>query len=535
MTNKFNFLSNFWSYTAMAVISAIFLVLIFPPFEMHYLAWVALVPLLLIIRNSGPLRSLILSLATGGLFYSFFIRWLFGTEGVNYLNYALSVLFKSGFYGVFGVSAWYFQKRMSRWNFVTLPSIWVVLEYIRSHMSFLSSPWGILGYSQYTVLPIAQIASFAGVYGVSFFIVLVNTVLAEYVYAFVFRTEEKGLRSQKAQLAYKISVGALAGILILFGFFQLSYTQNTHFPELKVALVQGNIYWNNKYLMEKYKNDNEYREKIFEKYSHLTRQVAAYKPAIILWPSSSVPGKIPYDQMRVGMLSNLARETESFLLVGSSGFDKFNPEQRQTMRLSNSAFLFSPLGEMLDRYDKIRLLPFDEYLPLRGYLKWPSWIASDMIDSLPGKKKTIFDMGKAKFAVLICWENMFPELFREMASKGVQFMVSMTNEGFTNNSVGHYQMMAVNVYRAVENHIAIIRTASTGVSCIIEPNGRIVDRVKDGNNRDVDVEGYLVGHITLTSERSFYNRYGDWFIYVISLVLIGIIVWRELIRKYVLK
>ncbi len=239
--------------------------------------------------------------------------------------------------------------------------------------------------------------------------------------------------------------------------------------------------------------------------------------------------------MRVGMLSNLATETGSFLLVGSSGFDKFNPEQRQTMRLSNSAFLFSPLGETLGRYDKILLLPFDEYLPLRRYVKWPSWLVSDMIDSLPGKDKTIFDMGKAKFAVLICWENMFPELFREMASKGVQFMVSMTNEGFTRNPAGHYQMLAVNVFRAIENRVAIARTASTGVSCIIEPNGRIVDRVKDLTGRDVDVEGYLVGQIPLTSERSFYNRYGDWFIYIISLVVIGIIAWHEIVRRYFLK
>jgi apolipoprotein N-acyltransferase len=190
---------------------------------------------------------------------------------------------------------------------------------------------------------------------------------------------------------------------------------------------------------------------------------------------------------------------------------------------------------MLRRYDKIRLLPFDEYLPLRKYVKWPSWIASDMIDSLPGKEKTIFDMGRAKFAVLICWENMFPELFREMASKGVQFMVSMTNEGFTRNPVGHHQMLAVNVFRAIENHVAIARTASTGVSCIIEPGGRIVDRVKDGAGRDVDVEGYLVGNIPLISDRSFYNRYGDWFIVVISVVIFGIIIWRAIIRKYVLK
>jgi apolipoprotein N-acyltransferase len=519
----------------MAFLSAILLILIFPPFDVYFLAWVALVPLLLVIRNSGLLRAFLISLATGLLFYGFFIRWLFGTEGVNYLNYALSVLFISGFYGVFGMSAWYFQKRIPRWNIVTLPSVWVILEYIRSHMSFLSSPWGMLGYSQYTMLPVAQIASFTGVYGVSFFIVLINTVLAEFVLAYVFRSEEIGFRVRKAKLVYKISIGVLAGILILFVFFQSSYTQDNHSRELKVALVQGNIYWNNKYLTEKYRDDSDYREKIFEKYSHLTRQVANFKPELILWPSSSVPGKIPYDKMRVDMLSDLAKETGSFLLVGSSGFDKFNPEQRQTMRLSNSAFLFSTLGEMLGRYDKIRLLPFDEYLPLRRYIKWPSWIASDMIDSLPGKEKTIFNMGTARFGVLICWENIFPEQFREMASKGVQFMVSMTNEGFTRNPTGHYQMLAVNVFRAVENHVAIARTASTGVSCIIEPNGRIVDRVMDGRGHDVDVEGYLVGQIPLTSERSFYNRYGDWFIYVITVVVIGIIVWNAILRKYFLK
>jgi apolipoprotein N-acyltransferase len=532
---KYGIVKTLWFSMVLIILTSISLILLFPPFEIHYLSWFALVPLLFIIRNSGLLRSFMIPLAIGVLFYSFLIRWLFGTDGVNVVNYFLSVLLKASFFGIFGIFAWYFQKKLSQWNCITLPSIWVILEYMRSHISFLSSAWGILGYSQYTVLPVAQIGAFTGVYGVSFFIVLVNTVLAEFVYAYVFRSEEEGFRARKAWPVYNISIAVLTGFLILFVFLKSSYTQVNHSPELKGALVQGNIYWNNKYLTEKYRNDVEYREGIFEKYSYLTRQVAAYKPDIILWPSSSVPGKIPYDKPRVDMLSDLARETGSFLLVGSSGFDKFNPEQRQTMRLSNSAFLFSPLGEMLGRYDKIRLLPFDEYLPLRRYIKWPSWIASDMIDSLPGKEKTVFDMGKARFAVLICWENMFPEQFREMASNGVQFMVSMTNEGFTRNPVGHYQMLAVNVFRAIENHVAIIRTASTGVSCIIEPNGRIVDRVVDGKRRDVDAEGYLVGKIPLTSERSFYNRYGDWFIYVISVVVIGMIIWSELIRKYFLK
>ncbi len=218
---KNSFLEYFWLNIPMAVVSAILLILIFPPFDVHYLAWIALVPLLLVIRNSSLLRSFLIPLATGLLFYSVFLRWLFGTDGVNYFNYGLSVLFKASFYGIFGVSAWYFQKRVSRWHFITLPSIWVILEYIRSHMSFLSSPWGMLGYSQYTMLPVAQVASFAGVYGVSFLIVLVNIVLTEIAYAYVFRTEEIGFKPHKMQLIYKISIGVLAGILILFGFFKV--------------------------------------------------------------------------------------------------------------------------------------------------------------------------------------------------------------------------------------------------------------------------------------------------------------------------
>jgi apolipoprotein N-acyltransferase len=317
---------------------------------------------------------------------------------------------------------------------------------------------------------------------------------------------------------WKALVGILVGLLVLFVSSGLSFTQGKDMPTLKVALVQGNVYWDAK----RYNKDASYREGVFQKYSRLTLKAADYMPDLILWPSSSVPGTIPYERGRVRMLAGLARQTRSFLLVGSSGFDKFRPEQRKTRQLSNSAFLFSPLGLMLGRYDKMRLLPFDEYLPLRGYVKWPSWIAKEMIDSLPGKDKTIFTMDKARFAVLICWENLFPEQFREMAAKGVDFMVSMTNEGFTKIPAGHHQMLAVNVLRAVENHVSIARISSTGVSCVIEPNGRISERVRDQKLHDVNVEGYVVAPIPLSSRRTFYSRYGDLFLYFVAALFLSL-------------
>jgi apolipoprotein N-acyltransferase len=174
----------------------------------------------------------------------------------------------------------------------------------------------------------------------------------------------------------------------------------------------------------------------------------------------------------------------------------------------------------MGRYDKIRLLPFDEYLPLRNYVRWPSWVVSNITDHHPGKEMTIFTMKGVKFGVLICWEYMFPEQFRKMAALGVDFMVNMTNEGFTRTPEAHYQMLAMSVLRAVENNVSIARTASTGVSAIIEPDGRIRSRVHDHNLRDVDVEGYLVDEIPLSSQRTFYNRHGDLFVYI----LLGIFV-----------
>ena len=168
------------------------------------------------------------------------------------------------------------------------------------------------------------------------------------------------------------------------------------------------------------------------------------------------------------------------------------------------------------------LLPFDEYLPLRGYMKWPSWIInSDWIDAQPGKELTLFNMNDVKFGVMICWENLFPDLFRKMAFQGLDFMVSMTNEGFTDSPSPHHQMLAMNVFRAIENRVSIVRTASTGVSAIIDPTGRITAKVEDNHKNDVNVAGFTVGEISLSRQRSFYNQHGDWFVCSLFVIFIA--------------
>lgn len=496
------------------------IMLIFVPESgMQFLAWISLVPLFLVIRRSSMMKTFIFSVITGFVFFSGFLSWLLKVDGVNPFNFALAMLCHAFYTGLFGVFAHFFQKRIPLWNLLTFPASWVIItEYLRSHMGFLSSPWGILGYSQYNVLSVAGLSSFTGVYGVSFLIVAINTVLAEIIFSIITADSKtsqwasiKGL--QKVSFSNYIAVLIFIPVILFSGALSASNVNSQ--AGLKVALIQGNAFWDEK-------RKPEYRNVIFETYQNLTRLSARSGPELIAWPASTVPGGIPYDTVFVRMLSDLAQSSGSFLLVGASGYDKFNVKQRHGKMASNSAFLFSPQGEIIGRYDKIRLLPFDEYLPLRGYLKWPSWIAnSDMVDFQPGREMTVFRTGRLSFAAQDCWENLFPDQFRKISGKGVDFMVSMTNEAFTDAPTAHYQMMAMNVFRAIENHVSIIRTAATGVTCIIEPNGKITAKVKDEHSKDVNIEGYLIGQIPLSQKRTFYNRHGDWFVYSLSLLLIG--------------
>lgn len=124
---------------------------------------------------------------------------------------------------------------------------------------------------------------------------------------------------------------------------------------------------------------------------------------------------------------------------------------------------------------------------------------------------------------------MFPDLFRQFVKDGANLMVSVTNEGFFGTvSAPYYQSLAINVFRAVENRVAIARAATTGVSCVIHPNGEIVERITDGNGKDVSVSGFLVRDIPLSDGKAFYTIYGDVFVYV----AIGIAVLTVLVALF---
>ncbi len=494
------------------------LLLSLPPYDLHALAWIAVVPFFLLVRRAGFLMASLGPLAAGVLFGTGHAWWIAKLEAVHPLGFWLGVLLHASYFSVFGLVARTFHGRLPRWDALTFPAVWVLVEYLRFHSGFVSFPWGVVGYSQYRVLPVAQLAAVGGVLGVSLLVVAVNAVVAEMIaarFAAFFRRDAVSAPPNAA-----LGVGAVALLVLVVALLTGPSRPPDSLPPkagspapLRVALIQSGV-------PSLRGGGSRGARETLASYHRLSLRMAESRPELILWPESAVVGTLPLSEQLLWGLSNLARRSEAFLLVGSSGWDK-TTRDAGVSEAANSAFLLSPEGELLGQYDKVRLLPFNEYLPLRGSVYWPSWLRRAGPDARPGRELTIFEMDRARFGVQICWENNHPEGFRSLALRGVDFMVSMSNEADIESPSMRYQSLAMNVFRAIENHVSVVRITTNGVSALIEPSGRIAARIRDERGDDVNVEGTLVGEVPLSAERTFYSRHGDWLVAVLAAILVA--------------
>jgi apolipoprotein N-acyltransferase len=173
--------------------------------------------------------------------------------------------------------------------------------------------------------------------------------------------------------------------------------------------------------------------------------------------------------------------------------------------------LISPDGAIAGEYRKQILVPFGEYAPLRGIVTWSEAIADPRQDIVAGERSTLFTMGSLSFGATICWENVFPDLFREFVNGGARLMVNATNEAWFGETAAPYQFLAMSAFRAAENRVAVVRSANTGISAIIDPYGRIIERLVGSDGKALFVEGVLSGTVPLSRALTFYARHGDVF------------------------
>lgn len=445
-----------------------------------------------------------------GIFY-----WINVVQTFQFTSFVLLSIYLASYFGLFGVALNFIHERTRVSPIWIAPCVWVCVEYLRSQAGVLSLPWGFLGYSQFLNIPLIQISSFTGVYGISFLIVMVNAVLSEIVIQYAYAKQGYSRKKKDRLLMPGVVTIGLVLVSFLYGIYIL---MNPSEPEtVRVAVIQGNI-------PQDLRWQPQLRERHLEKHMQLTRQAATSSQAsLIVWPETAVQGSLTLNRPLLEPFTALTRDTGKYVLVGSAERPKFYAGDAQSQNAFNSAFLISPRGRIVGRYNKIRLLPFGEYLPYKQ-LPWPSSIASPWSagEFAPGTEYTLLRIENFRFAVTICWENIFPDLFRRLVQRGANFTVNITNEAWFGETAAPYQFLGMSVLRAVENRISIARAANTGVSGFIDPFGRILGTVTAGN-KDIFVEGFLAMDIPLSRTRTFYTKYGDLFAFTCAVVSLALI------------
>ncbi|MGA1844859.1 MAG: apolipoprotein N-acyltransferase [bacterium] len=503
-----------WLGVLLAFLTPVLFTLSFPPYDLSFLAWVALIPLLLALKELKRYEAFLFSWLIGGLSFRGVFGWIGQIEGFGLGHYIMLGIYLGGYFALFGLFVRLFDDNDPVYPlFVGL--VWVLLEYIRSHFFFLALPWALLGHTQYRHIDLIQISSYAGVYGLSFLVILVNASLAEFL-----RRIPSSLRHKETLQRYAPVALYLVPLLLLplISFWGKGIRKGTgHTAEVRVGLVQANIPQNVKWQKEVFAWS-------FERYEDLTRQVAQERPSVILWPETAIP--IDFRAYPAGLwkISALVREIDIPLVFGAAGGTKMRAADADQHPSYNSAFFISPQG-MFGEYKKMRLIPFGEYIPSIGHFSLSFLAPGVKAGFVPGRYAKLFPLQEGSFGVTICWENIFPDLFRKFVGQGASFMVNISNDGWFKNEAAPSQHLMCQVFRAVENRTSIARVANTGISCFIDPFGHILRRVEEGN-RFLNVMGVASGEIPTGLGPTFYTRHGDLFM-LFCMILFGLlIVWR---------
>lgn len=494
----------------LSIVSGVLVSLSFPTPDLEPLAWISLVPLIISLEEKSKQRSFFLGWLAGFFYFLFTVSWVVNSMHnygkvpllISYLLMILLVLYLGLFVGIFS----FLREILGSTNLpviIASPFIWTALEYIRAHI-LTGFPWASLGYTQYRFLPIIQISDITSVYGVSFLIVMVNEVAADVILRII---NKRWVRLSFRDLWPILLTGSLFVLVLLYGYMRLGEDTGTNGKRLKAAMIQGNIEQDKKW-------DERYRLETVEIYKRLTREASMSGPDIIIWPEAATPFFFLKEEGYREEVRRLVQESHKFLLFGAPDIR----ERNNKIELLNSAFLLSPAGDIISRYDKIHLVPFGEYIPLSRLLFFIEKMVVGIGDFVPGDKYTVMEAKGHKFGVVICFEVIFPDLVRRFVADGAEFMITLTNDAWFGVSSAPYQHFSMVVFRSVENRVPFVRAANTGISGTIDSYGRI--RKTTG----IFIEDKVIDEITLRNKTTIYTEYGDIFAYfsvIITILLIG--------------
>lgn len=403
-------------------------------------------------------------------------------------------------------------KQRAAWS-LSCAVIWVALEMVMARL-FSGFPWNFLGITQYKIVPLIQIASFTGVYGVSFLLVWFTVSLCCAGMLLV----QNPKRSRA--LCGEILLPALAAAIVFSLGFRRLEAENSAQPKLKVALVQPSI--PQELIFDP--NQNETR---FAKVMQLSEQALAEKPDVLIWPEASIP---PLNEENFRAITNMIVSHKIWMIFGADdvGIRETSNGNWET-NYYNSAFLFSPDGNAVATYRKRRLVIFGEYIPLEKWLPFMKWFTPIEGGFTPGKGPVPFELKspRAKISTLICFEDVFPHYAREHVETDTDFLLNLTNDGWFGRASAQWQQAANALFRAVENGLPIVRCTNNGLTCWADKYGRL-RKIFGNESGDVYAAGFMTAEIPLLSPGekrapTFYRQHGDWFGWSCVVVAVGLL------------
>ena len=463
-------------HVILSVASGIILALALPKPGLWVFAWVGLVPLFMALRDAGVPRAALCGLLTGIVYYGIILHWmtLFGA-----LPWLLLVVCEAVYIAVFAALFVRLMPGRIGWlGFVAVPAAWVTLQFMRT-LSPYAFIWGSFAHTQADNLPVAQIASITGPWGIDFLVCFVNLALTVAI-------------TRRVRRFAPVIVAALLTLgICIFGVATMQGARPTNRASC-VAVIQGNM-----------KNDfhpvSNYDQLAYQTYSRLSLAAAKSKPDIILWPETA----LPVDLTKPGwddLLGPLARRVRADLLVG--GYD---PSVHGSY---NALHLYSANGKKSGVYRKVRLVPFGEFVPLRDRLPFMSNYGIRPQDVLAADHHTLLDSRIGKIGVNICFESIFPQIARTQTRNGAEVLCVVTNDAWFERTQAARQHLMMAKLRAIENRRFLLMAAGTGISAVIDPFGR--------TRRDLGLfqHGIIIDSVVPSRYLTLYTRFGDWLAYL---------------------
>ncbi|RMG72320.1 MAG: apolipoprotein N-acyltransferase, partial [Nitrospirae bacterium] len=494
-----------YKYLFLSALSAVIIQAAYPPLRLWPVGYVALMPFFYALLKNNNHRPSLTGLCFGWVFFFLNQFWIYHSlhyyGGMPSVSATSAVMVLSFYESLYLVVFSFMVSRLYKRGIPFImfaPFFWTSLEFLRGHL-LTGFPWSLMGYTQTGYLPELQISDITSIYGVSFLVVMVNAGLTEAVLLIKQGRYRKGLiRVLMVLMALSLSTG--------YGYYRINQIRNLSAEKtLSLSLIQGNIEQDVKW-------NPEYQEEVLDTYLKLTEEaVKEYHPELVVWPESALPFYYGSEPELTERLNNFVKEIKTPLLTGSMlvrGVE-FKGNEVSDYRVTNSAILIDTNGKLTYIYDKIHLVPFGEYVPLRRFLFFFDKIVPVGIgDFTRGTSFVKGDVKGLRFCTVICFEAAFPELVRGFFTDGGDLIFNITNDGWFGRTTGPLQHFDIALVRAVEERKPLIRVANTGISAIVDQTGRVTKRL------GLFKRAALSDNIEIKRIVSFYTKHGDIFSYI---------------------